>query len=36
MKGHEGVWSTGLEIAEWWLDQSFSEKPAPLRKAAAA
>jgi len=28
MKGHEGVWSaTGIEIAEWWLKQNFSENP---------
>ena len=37
MKGHEGVWfATGIEIAEWWLKQNFSEKPAPLRMAAAS
>jgi hypothetical protein len=32
MKGHEAVWfATGIEIAEWWLEQNFTEKPAPLR-----
>ncbi len=37
MKGHEGVWfATGIEIAEWWLEQNFSEKLAPLRIAAAS
>src|SRR5262249_42243118 len=36
MKGHEGVWfATGIEIADWWLGQNFSEQPAPLRMAAA-
>jgi hypothetical protein len=30
MKGHEGVcFATGIEIFEWWLEQNFSEKPAP-------
>ena len=34
MKGHEGVWfATGIAIADWWLKQNFSEKPAPLRIA---
>jgi hypothetical protein len=28
--------ATGIEIAEWWLKQNFSEKPAPLRMAAAS
>ena len=37
MKGHEGVWfATGVEIAERWVKQNFSEKPAPLRIAAAS
>jgi hypothetical protein len=37
MKGHEGVWfATGIEIADWWLKQDFSEQPAPLRMAAAS
>jgi hypothetical protein len=37
MKGHEGVWfATGVEIAEWWLKQNFSEKPAPLRMAVVS
>ncbi len=35
MKGNEGVWfATGIEIAEWWLEQNFSVKPAPPRMAA--
>jgi hypothetical protein len=35
MKGHEGVWfATGTEIAECWLKQHFSDKPAPLRMAS--
>jgi peptidoglycan/xylan/chitin deacetylase (PgdA/CDA1 family) len=37
MQGHEGVWfATGIEIANWWLEQNFSEQPAPLRIAAAS
>jgi peptidoglycan/xylan/chitin deacetylase (PgdA/CDA1 family) len=36
MKGRDGVWfATGMEIAEWWLEQGFStEKPVTLRSAA--
>jgi peptidoglycan/xylan/chitin deacetylase (PgdA/CDA1 family) len=37
MKGHQGVWfATGIEIAEWWLKQGFSEQPALLRAAAGS
>jgi len=38
MKSHEGVWfTTGSEMAEWWLEQGFSaEKPAPVRIVAAS
>jgi hypothetical protein len=37
MKGHQGVWfATGIEIAEWWLTQGFSEQPALLRAAAGS
>jgi len=37
MKDHEGVWfATGIEIAEWWLKQGFSEQPTLLRAAAGA
>jgi len=37
MKDHEGVWfATGIEIANWWLEQNFSERPAPLRIAAVS
>jgi peptidoglycan/xylan/chitin deacetylase (PgdA/CDA1 family) len=37
MQGHEGVWfATGIEIADWWLQQDFCKQPAPLRKAAAS
>jgi hypothetical protein len=37
MKDHEGVWfATGIEIAEWWLNQGFSEQPVPLRAAAGS
>ncbi len=37
MKGHEGVWfATGIEIAEWWLKQGFSEQPAFLRAAVGS
>jgi hypothetical protein len=37
MKDHEGVWfATGIEIAECWLKQGFSEQPTLLRPAAGA
>ena len=37
MKGHEGVWfATGIEIADWWLKQGFSERQAPLKIAAGS
>jgi hypothetical protein len=37
MKGHEGVWfATDIEIAEWWLEQSFLETPEPLSAAVAS
>jgi len=37
MKGHEGVWfATDIEIAEWWLEQSFLETPDPLSAAVAS
>ncbi|MBI2534216.1 MAG: hypothetical protein HYW03_18670, partial [Deltaproteobacteria bacterium] len=37
MKAHPGVWfATGIEVAEWWLKQGFSEQQAPLRAAAGS
>lgn len=38
MKAHDGVWfATGLEVAEWWIDQDFStEKQVTLRAAAGS
>jgi peptidoglycan/xylan/chitin deacetylase (PgdA/CDA1 family) len=37
MKSHEGVWfATGIEIAEWWLKQGYSDNSAPVRAAAGA
>ena len=37
MKGHEGVWfATGIEIADWWLKQGYSEKLEPRRIAAGS
>ena len=35
MKKHEGVWfTTGSEVAEWWLKQGFCAEPARDRAAA--
>jgi peptidoglycan/xylan/chitin deacetylase (PgdA/CDA1 family) len=38
MKSHEGVWfATGIEVADWWLKQGFSNREAaPIRAAAGA
>jgi peptidoglycan/xylan/chitin deacetylase (PgdA/CDA1 family) len=37
MKSHQGVWfATGIEIADWWLQQDFCKQPAQLRRAAGS